>query len=143
MKNDDTKRGLFATFALLLTIAAIFLLGGCKTVYVDRPVVHTEYIHDTRVDSVNLHDSIFIKEVVKGDTVTRIEYRYRDRFRYVYATDTLIQRDTVSVVVEKVVVKTENKLTQMQTFFLVFGKIGILILIAWFVFKLVKRKFSF
>lgn len=143
MKNEDEKRGLFAAIALLLSIAALFIFGGCKTVYVDRPVVHTEYIHDTKVDSIHLHDSIYIKEVVKGDTVTRVEYRYRDRFRYIYTTDTIIQRDTVSVVVEKVVVKTENKLTQVQSFFLILGKMGIIILAVWLFLKFIKRKIPF
>lgn len=100
-------------YAILLLI--VLLAASCRSVeYVEVPVTHTEYVYRDRVDSLTVHDSIYIREYVRGDTVRVVEYRYRDRFRTITATDTLVLRDTVAVVREKVVVQTEHTLTRGQ-----------------------------
>lgn len=103
---------------MLMLLAVVLILTavvGCRAPeYVEVPVTHTEYVYRDRVDSLTVHDSIHIREYVRGDTVRVVEYRYRDRFRTITATDTLVLRDTVAVVREKVVVQTDHTLTRGQ-----------------------------
>ena len=120
---------------LLCAVAMIFVLiglQGCKTTeYVEVPVTHTEYVYRDRVDSVAVHDSIYIKEYQKGDTIRIVEYRYKDRFRYLYSTDTITVCDTVSVVVEKVVEKTDHSLLRWQKTLIWWGVICTLAFIVY------------
>lgn len=89
------------TIILLIVGLAVLVLSGCRTKYVTVPEYHTEYIvrSDTvaSVDSVLLHDSVFVYH--SGDTVIINKVAYRDRWRNVYKvrTDTLLRRDSVYV----------------------------------------------
>lgn len=86
---------------LLIVGLVVLALSGCKTKYVTVPEYHTEYIvrSDTvaSVDSVLLHDSVFVYH--SGDTVIINKVVYRDRWRNVYKVriDTLLRRDSVYV----------------------------------------------
>ena len=86
---------------LLIVGLAVLVLSGCKTKYITVPEYHTEYIvrSDTvaSVDSVLLHDSVFVYH--SGDTVIINKVAFRDRWRNVYKvrTDTLLRRDSVYV----------------------------------------------
>ena len=53
-----------------------------------------------RVDTVVVRDSVFVREVMKGDTVylTRVEWRDRWRSRMVH--DTIVQTDSIVQVIE-------------------------------------------
>ena len=82
-------KGLF--FGLL----ACLLLAGCRTVkYVPVPSVSVDSVYVDRCmrDSIYLHDSVFVNQYSKGDTVfvdkVVTKYKYKDRWRY----------DTVAVV---------------------------------------------
>ena len=84
--------------------------------------VRTEYVYRDRVqhDTTFVHDSTYIKEYVKGDTLKIIEYRerYKYLYKYINKTDTVAVHDTLSV--EKVKeVKVERKLSWWQRFRLV------------------------
>ena len=86
---------------LLIVGLAVLALSGCRTKYITVPEYHTEYIvrSDTvaSVDSVLLHDSVFVYNV--GDTIVVNKVAYRDRWRNVYKvrTDTLLRRDSVYI----------------------------------------------
>ena len=82
-----------------------FLLLACSTVRETNDTVYVSqdnFVGHTRVDSVLLRDSIFIRE--KSDTVFYTKYRtiYKERLR----VDTIVRCDTIyrekEVVVEKV-----------------------------------------
>lgn len=140
--NDNRKFiALILMWAVILTIV-FCMLAGCKTTeYVEVPVTHTEYVYRDRVDSVSVHDSVYIKEYQKGDTIKVVEYRYRDRFRYIYATDTLIQRDTVSVVHTEVVERTTNRMNSLQGAFFWLGVLAFIGIIGYIVFRIIRRRF--
>lgn len=74
-------------------IACLLLVACTKTIYV--PLTKTEYVNKERVDSLYVHDSVFVSERTKGDTV----YRYRDRwhteYRDVQVYDTIIRIDSI------------------------------------------------
>ena len=85
--------------------ALVLLLFACSTLENSNEVElasHDSYVGHTRVDSVLLRDSIFIRE--KSDTVFYTKYRtvYKERLR----VDTVVRCDTLfrdrEVVVEKV-----------------------------------------
>ena len=109
-----------AIVAMFILMAA-GILTGCKTKYVTVPEYHKEYIvrSDTiaRVDSVLLHDSVFVYNV--GDTIVINKVMYRDRMRNVYKTrtDTICKRDSIPYKVE-----VEKQLTKVQQCYIAVGR---------------------
>ena len=96
----------------IILSALPFLLLACSTVRETNDTVYVSqdnFIGHTRVDSVLLRDSIFIRE--KSDTVFYTKYRtiYKERLR----VDTIVRCDTIyrerEVVVEKVRSAGSNK----------------------------------
>ena len=109
----------------ILVCLLITLLAGCKSIkYVPVETVRTDttYITKQQRDSIMLHDSIYIHEYQKGDTIYRDRDRwhtiYQDRWRDRTHTDTLIQKDTIQVPYP-----VEKPLTTWQRFCLDYGKI--------------------
>lgn len=94
-ENTPTRQGCGGPVLLVCLLIAL-LLSGCKTQYVEVPVVHTEYVSriDTFIqkDSVFRHDSVFIHS--KGDTVWYEKWhtQYVDRWR-----DRVIIKDSLVV----------------------------------------------
>lgn len=75
-------------------ILLILLLAGCtKTIYV--PQTRTEYVNRERVDSLFIHDSVFVREYVKGDTVFRDRDRWHTEYRDREIHDTLVVHDSI------------------------------------------------
>lgn len=100
---------------ILLLLFVLMSLTGCKTVkFVPVPEYHTLY--KTRVDTVQLRDSVYFRDSVfiaaKGDTVYLTKTHWRERFRNVYhiKTDTIMQRDSIPVLypVEKPLTKWQQ-----------------------------------
>lgn len=95
----------------------LLFLGACACSPKIIEKVRTEYVYRDRVerDTTFLHDSTYIREYVKGDTVRITEYRdrylYRDRWKE--RTDTVAVHDTTRV---EVVKKVEKPLTGWQKF---------------------------
>ena len=100
----------------------LFFVCSCKTTeYVEMPVVHTEYIYKESRDTSYLRDSVYIKEVQKGDTVRITEYRDRYRFRYITTTDTIVRVDSVAVPYPVEVVKVDHQQTWLQETLMIIG----------------------
>ena len=138
--NDNWKKFL----PIIATILVLF--ASCKTIYVPVPEVHTEYVYRVRVDSVKYHDSIYIKEVIKGDTVLKIEYRYKDRYIYKQMLDTIVIADTIAQVVE---VPVEVKVPRDYTFkdkllfkFAGFGIFCLALILMYIAYRVVKNKIT-
>lgn len=77
-------------FTLLLT-------AGCSPRIIET--VRTEYVYQDRIerDTTFIHDSTYIKEFVKGDTIRITEYRDHLVYRYKYIRDTLATHDTTAI----------------------------------------------
>lgn len=93
----------------------LLALCSCKPRVITQ--IRTEYVYRDVHDTTTLvqHDSTYIKEYIKGDTVRITEYRdrwlYRDRI--VSRTDTLYKVDSVAV--ERIKeVKVEKPLSWVQ-----------------------------
>jgi len=139
-RNGGCWSSMMGMAAVLLFV--VLLLVSCRTIeYVDRPVVHTEYVYRDRTDSIRVSDSIYIKEVVKGDSVKVVEYRWRDRFQYISTVDTLVVRDTVQVVSVQVVEKTVDRMNSLQAAFFWLGLLTMLAGLCYVVWRIIKRKF--
>ena len=101
MKPSSSKS---STFALVLSMATILLaLPSCKSV---EPTINTSHStlnsqHSTQADTLLIRDSIFIREMQKGDTVYLTRTEYRDRWRIQIQRDTIIDTQYVEKIIEK------------------------------------------
>ena len=132
-------KGLF--FGLL----ACLLLAGCRTVkYVPVPSVSVDSVYVDRFhrDSVYLHDSVFVNQYSKGDTVyvdkVSVKYLYRDRWRY--DTVAVTKRDSVQVPVP-----VERELgwwqqARLKLFWPLVAVVVVLAVAVWLLFARVRRK---
>lgn len=128
---------------VLLVVLVVLLPVGCRTTeYITVPEVHTEYVYRDRVDTSYVKDSVYIREQIKGDTVKVVEYRYRDRYREIWRTDTLIQQDTISVVHTQVVERTIAKMNSLQSAFFWLGLLAFFIVIGYLAYRLLLKKLS-
>ena len=94
-----------ATFVQVLSMGIILLASASCSSTKSMPVMQsndtTSFIQrSARVDTIYLHDSVFVSEKQRGDTVYLTRVEWRDRWR------TRVERDTVmDVRVEKEVVQ--------------------------------------
>ena len=92
----------WSAVAIILIIALCGVLCSCRSVrYIEVPRVSRDTLRvvqvETRRDSVR--DSIFLREFVRGDTVYRVKYVERLRWRDRWRVDTLcaVRVDSVGV----------------------------------------------
>lgn len=81
-------------YTIILALIFSFMIGcRAKTIYVPVEIIKTEYKNKYIRDSIQVYDSIHIKE--KGDTVIieKYKYVYKDRFR----TDTILKTDSIQI----------------------------------------------
>lgn len=143
MKLRLERRWPMLTLVLLVVLVVLVPVGCRTTEYITVPEVHTEYVYRDRVDTSYVKDSVYIREHMKGDTVKVVEYRYRDRYREIWRTDTIIQQDTISVVHTQVVERTTNKMNSLQSAFFWLGLLAFFIVIGYLAYRLLLKKFSF
>ena len=135
----DRLKGLF--WGLL----ACLLLAGCTTTrYVPVPSVSVDSVYVDRFhrDSVYLHDSVFVNQYSKGDTVfvdkVVTKYKYKDRWRQ--DTVAVVRTDSVRVPypIEKDLGWWEK--TRLYSFPVLVAMVAVLaFVIVWLVKKLRKK----
>ena len=137
--NDNGRMAMYVLVMIVSGLLLLFLVCSCKTTeYVEVPVVHTEYVYKESKDTAYVRDSVYIKEVQKGDTIRITEYRDRYRFRYITTTDTIVRVDSVAVPYPMEVVKVDHQQTWLQKTFMIIGicfMLGFIIRWAWKRFK--------
>ena len=139
MKENNGRTFMYLLVIIISGLLLLFFVSSCKTVYVPVPgETKTEYIYKESRDTSYIRDSVYIKEVQKGDTVRITEYRDRYRFRYITLTDTIIRLDSVSVPYPVEVVKVDHKQTWLQKTFMIIGIGFILGFLIRFVLKRLK-----
>lgn len=101
---------------IILTAAA--MLAGCRTTkYVTVPEHHTDTVLQVKQqrDSVWLHDSVFVHEYTKGDTIFRDRDRWHTHYVERFTVDTFYQSRVDSVLLPYEVVKeVPRELTRWQ-----------------------------
>lgn len=106
--------------SFVIFLLSVLALASCtKTVYV--PQTRTEYVNRERVDSLFVHDSVFVTERIKGDTVYLFNDRWHTEYRDRFVTDTVIVHDSISYPVEKEVVRVEYKTPGIMKILALFG----------------------
>lgn len=123
----------------LLAVIVIFILLMCScstTKLVEVPVekIRTEYIHDTKIDSVFVKDSV--DRWLKGDTL--YIYKEHTKFKYINKTDTVCKTDTITKVVKVDVVKEVevNHIYWYQKALMWAGGIAVVLLAGGIIYKL-------
>lgn len=127
---------------------AILMLSACRTttklvevpVEVPVEVVKKEYIHDTKIDSVYIHDSI--DRWQKGDTLYIT--KWYTKYKYKINTDTIIRTDTIPKIVKvpKIVEVTKEKKVEVnhiywyQKLLMWVGGISFLLCVMYITYKL-------
>ena len=112
----------------VLALAIVWLLSSCRSVKViEKEVIKTDTVNTLklRIDSIYVNDSIYIREVVKGDTVhiTTDRWHTRWRDRILYDSIYIAQRDTVTVTTTK---EVPRKLSGWQWFQIWCGRLALL-----------------
>lgn len=141
-KLKDELTGALWGLAVLIVIS---LLCGCRTVkYVPVPSVSVDSVYVDRFhrDSVYLHDSVFVNQYSKGDTVyvdkVVTKYKYKDRWRQ--DTVAVVRADSVQVPypVEKDLGWWEK--TRLYSFPVLVAMVAVLaFIVVWLVKKLRKK----
>ena len=129
--TDRQKMGLAvlnSVIVAVLALAIVWLLSSCRSVKViEKEVIKTDTVNTLklRIDSIYVNDSIYIREVVKGDTVhiTTDRWHTRWRDRILYDSIYIAQRDTVTVTTTK---EVPRKLSGWQWFQIWAGRLALL-----------------
>lgn len=122
---------------LLLIIPILIFLISCSAhkqiIEVPVETIKTEYIHDTKIDSVYVRDSI--DRWRNGDTV--FIYKERTKYKYLNKTDTLVRVDTIPKIIKVETVKEVevNHIKWYQEAFMWIGGIMSLILTGYIIYK--------
>lgn len=125
---------------LLLVVPLLMLVVACSTkkqiIEVPVPVekVKTEYIRDTRIDSIFVKDSI--DRYMIGDTC----YIYKEhiKYQYLFKTDTIVKVDSIPTIVTlKETTEVEvNRLKWYQSALMWMGGIVLITLVIYLTFKI-------
>ena len=94
-----------ATFVRVLNMVIILLVSvSCKSVEPSLYTLHRDSvaytIHQT-IDTIVMRDSVYVREVMRGDTVYLTRTEWRDRWRTRLVHDTVRHTEYVDRVVEK------------------------------------------
>lgn len=140
-KNKDMDR----VRGLILGLLSVVVFAGCTTTrYVPVPSVSVDSVYVDRFhrDSVYLHDSVFVNQYSKGDTVfvdkVVTRYKYKDRWRH--DTVAVVRVDSVRVPypIEKDLGWWEK--TRLYSFPVLVAMVAVLaFVIVWLVKKLRKK----
>lgn len=131
----------------VVLIMLVLLFAGCKTrtVVVETVRTDTTYITKHQRDSIWMHDSIFMHEYQKGDTVFMLRDRWHTQYveKQVHDTTYIATHDTIPQPYP-VEVKVPRELTWWQKALQRTGGIalGLLFLwLGWQAWKIYKRRF--
>ena len=127
----------------LFIIATLLMLTGCKTKERVVTVIenHTDTLWQSHTlrDSIYLHDSIYVNQYLKGDTVYVEKSVWHTDVRERVKTDTVYKSKTDSVPVPYPVIKeVEKKLSKTQKGLMGIGVVSLLGLLAFAGFKIKK-----
>ena len=83
-------------------VIIILALPSCKSVEAITSDTHNLSLiaHSSHHDTVVIHDSIFVREFMAGDTIYRDRIQYHDRWRTHIVHDTILRTDSIVQVIE-------------------------------------------
>ena len=115
-KQEFTMMQLLKAIVIgMIAVALITLFCGCKTVTkiveVEKVRTDTTYITKHQRDSIHVHDSVYLHEYTRGDTVYIEKVRWRTDIKEKLRIDTIYmsKTDTVKVAKTETVIQQESK----------------------------------
>jgi hypothetical protein len=133
-------RLLLTYFVAVLLVLIVLLCSGCTTTkYVPVETIKTDTVYQSRIerDSVYLHDSVYVKEWQKGDTVFRDRDRWHTKYVEREVHDTLYQSRVDSIAVPYPV---EKELSWWAKKKIEFGELAMIIMAVLLCFVVIKNK---
>ena len=131
-KENGIVAALYTALAAIIALLIALFFGSCRSVrIVEKEVIKTDTLVSTQIqrDSIYINDSIYIREVVSGDTVkiTTDRWHTQWRDRILYDSIYIAQRDTVRVTDIK---EVPRKLSGWQWFQIWAGRLALLAIMA-------------
>ena len=125
----------------VVLIMLVLLFAGCKTrtVVVETVRTDTTYITKHQRDSIWLHDSIYMHEYQKGDTMFMLRDRWHTQYveKQVHDTTYIAKTDSVPVPYP-VEVKVPRELFWWQKALQRIGGIALGLMLMWIIWKVLK-----
>ena len=130
----------------LLLFSLVLLLCACKThekiVTVEKVTHDTLWHEKMERDSIYLHDSIFVNQFAKGDTIFQVKDRWHTEYRdkYIHDTISIAKVDSVPVPYE-VQVEVEKVLSWWQKVLMALGgifSVSVLTIVGLKIYKFVR-----
>ena len=127
-KGNGIVAALYTALAAIIALLIALFFGSCRSVRViEKEVIKTDTVLTTKIqiDSIYINDSIYIRELIQGDTVkiTTDRWHTRWRDRILYDSIYIAQRDTVKVTDIK---EVPRKLSGWQWFQIWAGRLALL-----------------
>ena len=131
-KENGIVAALYTALAAIIALLIALFFGSCRSVrIVEKEVIKKDTLVSTQIqrDSIYVNDSIYIREVVSGDTVkiTTDRWHTQWRDRILYDSIYIAQRDTVRVTDIK---EVPRKLSGWQWFQIWAGRLALLAIMA-------------
>ena len=128
---------------LVFIVITILLFSACRTITktievpVEMPVevVKKEYIHDTKIDSIYIRDSI--DRWQKGDTLYIT--KWHTKFKYINKVDTIVKTDSIPKIVPVMKEVEVNHIYWYQKLLMWLGGIAVILLIVVITYKIKKK----
>ena len=127
-KENGIVAALYTALVAIVALLIALFFGSCRSVRViEKEVIKTDTVLTTKIqiDSIYVNDSIYIRELIQGDTVkiTTDRWHTRWRDRILYDSIYIAQRDTVRVTDIK---EVPRKLSGWQWFQIWAGRLALL-----------------
>ena len=127
-KENGIVAALYTALAAIIALLIALFFGSCRSVRViEKEVIKTDTVLTTKIqiDSIYVNDSIYIRELIQGDTVkiTTDRWHTRWRDRILYDSIYIAQRDTVRVTDIK---EVPRKLSGWQWFQIWAGRLALI-----------------
>lgn len=131
-----------ALMAIIAMLIALFF-GSCRSVRtIEKEVIKTDTVvmNKIQIDSIYVNDSIYIRELIAGDTVkiTTDRWHTRWRDRILYDSIYIAQRDTVTVTTTK---EVPRKPSGWQWFQIWTGRLALLAIALTAGVVIIRRRF--
>ena len=127
-KENGIVAALYTALAAIVALLISLFFASCRSVRViEKEVIKTDTVLTTKIqiDSIYVNDSIYMRELIQGDTVkiTTDRWHTRWRDRILYDSIYIAQRDTVRVTDIK---EVPRKLSGWQWFQIWAGRLALL-----------------
>lgn len=125
---------MYKIFIIFISLIFFSCKTSTKIVEVPVEVIKKEYIHDTKIDSIYIRDSI--DRWQKGDTLYIT--KWHTKFKYINKVDTIVKTDSIPKIVPVVKEVEVNQIYWWQKSLMYIGVLVVIILLSIIGFKLYK-----